>query len=66
MFVDIVGFTRLSSSLQPVEVVSLLHDLVSQVDGLLQLYPVLSPLTSTYISSKLLYRKFRLLEFIFL
>ena len=40
IFVDIVGFTRLSSTLKPAEVVLLLHDLVSRVDGLLPLYPV--------------------------
>ena len=38
IFVDIVGFTRLSSTLKPAEVVLLLHDLVSRVGGLLPLY----------------------------
>ena len=40
LFVDIVNFTKLSSGMSPADLVSLLHDLVSQIDGLVLRYPV--------------------------
>jgi hypothetical protein len=40
LFVDIVNFTKLSSGMKPADLVSLLHDLVSQIDQLVARYPV--------------------------
>ena len=40
LFVDIVNFTKLSAGMKPADLVSLLHDLVSQIDQLVERYPV--------------------------
>ncbi len=37
---DIVNFTKLSAGMTPADLVSLLHDLVSQIDQLVERYPV--------------------------
>ena len=40
LFVDIVNFTKLSSGMQPYDLVSMLHDLFAQIDQLVERYPV--------------------------
>lgn len=37
---DIVNFTKLSAGMKPADLVSLLHDLISQIDQLVERYPV--------------------------